>query len=398
MTPRHLSAQLLLDATRYPVVTLTGPRQSGKTTLARATFPEHAYVSLETPDERSFALEDPRGFLARFPDPVVLDEAQRAPELFSYIQGIVDDEDRAGRFVLTGSQNFLLLRSVRQTLAGRCAIRHLLPLSLDELLRRAPLDPFQLGERSTAASAAGDLSLFDHLFTGGYPRIHDKGLPPQDWLANYYQSYLERDVRDILDVGDLETFGRFVRLCAGRTGQLLNLSSLGADAGVSHPTARRWLSVLEASFQVALLRPHHRNFNKRLVKTPKLHFLDTGLLCYLLRIHSPEDLRAHAARGAIFESYVVSELLKRAHHLARDPDLFFWRTSAGLEIDLLLDRGATQLPVEVKSGQTVASDWLRALDAWRRLTGDPSGPAALVYGGETSQQRHGVAIRAWWDF
>ena len=302
MTPRHLSAQLLLDATRYPVVTLTGPRQSGKTTLARATFPEHAYVSLETPEDRSHALEDPRGFLARFPENVVLDEAQRAPELFSYVQTIVDGEDRPGRYVLTGSQNFLLLRSLRQSLAGRCAIRHLLPFSLDELLQREPLDPSCLGDPPLPSRLAPERSLFEGLFTGGYPRIHDKELPPQDWLRNYYQTYLERDVRDILDVGDLEAFGRFVRLCAGRTGQLLNLSSLGADAGISHKTARRWLSVLEASFQVALLRPHFRNFGKRLVKTPKLYFLDTGMLCYLLRVRSPEDLRTHPSRGAIFES------------------------------------------------------------------------------------------------
>ena len=286
MIARHMAKALKAAARQYPVVTVTGPRQSGKTTLVRATFPRYDYVSLEDPDQRAFAMEDPRGFLGQFAGKVVLDEVQRVPTLFSYIQGIADRQDRPGRFILTGSQNFLLLQRISQSLAGRCAILHLLPLSRAELAGKRIMDLSRIGHpprglvKRSSRSARED-QLFKMLLTGFYPRIHDQRLRPQQWLSNYYQTYLERDVRDILNVGDIETFGRFVRLCAGRCGQLLNLSSLTADAGVSHTTARRWLSILEASFVLSLLRPHHRNFNKRLVKSPKLYFLDTGLLCYI---------------------------------------------------------------------------------------------------------------------
>ena len=236
------------------------------------------------------------------------------------------------------------------------------------------------------------------LFVGGYPRIHDKGLEPQRWLANYYQTYLERDVRDLLNVGDLEGFGRFVHLCAGRSGQLLNASSLAADAGVSHTTVRRWLSILEAGFVVYLLRPHHRNFNKRLVKSPKLYFLDTGLLCYLLRVQSAPDLVSHAARGAIFETWVVSEALKNFHNRGVEPDLYFWRDSAGHEIDLLIDQGTKQIPIEVKSGQTIATDFFADLDYWRMMAGRAESAAGLVYGGDSSYQRRGVSVISWSDW
>jgi hypothetical protein len=238
-------------------------------------------------------------------------------------------------------------------------------------------------------------SLFETLFAGGYPRIFDKHLDPQDWLRNYYQAYVEKDVRDILNVGDLETFGRFLRLCAGRSSQLLNLSSLAGDAGISHTTARRWLSVLEASFLVFLLRPHHRNFNKRLVKSPKLYFLDSGLLCYLLRIRSPDDLRIHAARGAVFESWVVSEIFKNHVHRGREPDVYFWRDSSAHEIDLVIERGKELAAVEAKSGETFASDFLDGIRYWRRLTDEQDRPAALVYGGETSYLREGVVVMSW---
>jgi len=232
-------------------------------------------------------------------------------------------------------------------------------------------------------------------FRGFYPRIHDKGLDAADWLANYYRTYVERDVRDILNVADLEVFGRFVRLAAGRNGQLLNLSSLANDCGVTHTTARRWLSILETSFLVALLRPHHRNFSKRLIKSPKLYFLDTGLLCYLLRIRSPDELRLHGARGGVFESLVVSEFLKNCYHGAVEPNLYFWLDSAGHEVDLLMDRGAEQVAVEVKSGETVAADFFAGLDYWRSLVGDPSTPVALVYGGTQAQDRRGAVVLPW---
>jgi len=349
MIQRTLAAQLLKAAHQYPVLTLTGPRQSGKTTLARSVFHDYAYCSLEDPAHRSFALEDPHGFLGQFQGRrVIFDEVQRTPEIFSYLQILVDTEDVPGRFILTGSQNFLLLKSIGQTLAGRCAIFHLLPFSLDELTGRTPLLVEKLGQLPAGNRRPPEAELLQLLFNGFYPRIHDKKLISQDWLRNYYQTYLERDVRDILNVGDLESFRRFVGLCAGRNGQLLNLSSLASDCGITHTTARRWLSVLEASFLVALLRPHHRNYSKRLIKSPKLYFLDTGLLCYLLRIRDPGDLLVHSSRGAIFESFVVAEFLKRAYHNGKDPDIFFWRDAAGHEVDVIIDLGKKVIPLEIK--------------------------------------------------
>ncbi|MDM8007821.1 MAG: ATP-binding protein [Phycisphaerae bacterium] len=403
MIARHLSATLRAAARKYPVVTLTGPRQSGKTTLARAAFPGHEYVSLEDPGHRSFALEDPRGFLARFKSKVILDEVQRVPDLFSYIQGVVDERDRAGQFILTGSQNFLLLQKVTQSLAGRCSVLHLLPFSRSELTGSPRSDPTRLGRvprggRRIARRTRVEASLFEMMLTGFYPRIHDKQLDPQEWLANYYQTYLERDARDLLNVGDINTFGRFVRLCAGRSGQVLELSGLASDAGVSHTTARRWLSVLEASFVVFLLRPYHRNFNKRIIKSPKLYFVDTGLLCYLLRIRNPEELSFHAGRGPVFETWVVSEVLKLFHNRGQVPDVYFWRDSNGREVDLLIDLPGNLMVVEVKSGQTVASDFLKDLKQWKALTGCPDARAVLVYGGDESYTRQDVSMISWKDW
>ena len=396
MIKRTLAKKLKEAAAQFPVVTVTGPRQSGKTTLVKAVFKDSDYVSLESPDQRSFALEDPLGFLGQFDGPVVLDEVQRVPDLFSYVQVAVDEKpDRTGRFILSGSQNFLLLQSISQSLAGRCAVLHLLPFSLAELLGRRPFPLDSLGRAATGKPAPPKSDLMEVLFTGFYPRIHDKNLSPRDWLASYYQTYLERDVRNVLNVGDLETFGRFIRLCAGRNGQLLNLSGLASDCGVSHVTAKRWLSVLKASFIVALLRPHHQNFGKRLIKSPKLYFLDTGLLCYLLQIRSPEDLYHRAERGAVFESFVVSEFHKNFTHRGEQPGIHFWRDAAGHEVDIIIDMGDRLIPVETKSAQTVASDFFDGLAYWRKLSGNPDAPAALVYGGDRSIKRSGVDVRPW---
>ncbi|HKH49553.1 MAG TPA: ATP-binding protein [Thermoanaerobaculia bacterium] len=395
MLQRNLEPVLKKAAQQYPVVTLTGPRQSGKTTLVQAAFPHHEYASLEEPDVREFALQDPRGFLGQFTGPVILDEVQRAPDLFSYIQTIVDREDTPGRYILSGSQNFLLLRSISQSLAGRSAILHLLPLSLGELLGRKPFPLEKLGKEIPGTRQESSPDVMDVLFRGFYPRIHDKGLDPQMWYSGYYQTYIERDVREVVNVGDLEAFGRFVRLCAGRNGQLLNLTSLANDCGITHTTASRWISILEASFLVRLLRPYHANFGKRLIKSPKLYFLDTGLLCYLLRIQFPEDLRLHGSRGPIFESFVLSELFKNFLHQGREPDLYFWRDSTGHEIDALIDQGRERVAIEIKSAQTVAQDFFAGLDYWRKLVGDPDAPAALVYGGDRSYRRSGVSVYSW---
>ncbi|HET9211773.1 MAG TPA: ATP-binding protein [Thermoanaerobaculia bacterium] len=396
MIRRTLETILEKVARQYPVVTLTGPRQSGKTTLVRAAFPGHEYVSLEEPDIREFALTDPRGFLGQFAGSVILDEVQRAPDLFSYIQTLVDREDTPGRYVLSGSQNFLLLRSISQSLAGRSAILHLLPLSLSELEGRGPFPLEALGRELPAERRESPFpDLMEVLFRGFYPRIYDKGLDPATWYSGYYQTYVERDVREVINVGDLETFGRFVRLCAGRNGQILNLTSLGNDCGITHTTAGRWLSILESSFLVRLLRPYHANFGKRMIKSPKLYFLDTGLLCYLLRIQSPDDLRLHASRGSVFESFVISELVKNFLHQGREPDVYFWRDSSGHEIDAVIDLGRERVAVEIKSAETVAQDFFAGLDFWRKLVGDPEAPAALVYGGDRSYRRSGVAVHSW---
>jgi predicted AAA+ superfamily ATPase len=381
-------------------VTLTGPRQSGKTTLVRDAFPEHAYASLEDPELREHALSDPRGFLGQFSaTPVILDEAQRAPDLFSYIQGLVDARDQPGRFILSGSQNFLLLRSISQSLAGRTAVLHLLPFSWSELLERTSIPLETLGrdlpEPERRDVDEGAEALMEVLVRGFYPRLHARGLEPGIWLGDYYRTYVERDVREIVHVGDIESFGRFVRLCAGRNGQLLNLASLASDAGISHSTAQRWISILESSFLITLLRPHHANFGKRLIKAPKLYFLDTGLLCYLLRIRDSDELLYHSSRGAVFESFVVADLIKNFLHQGREPELTFWRDSAGHEVDLILEDGPVTVPIEIKSGSTIASEFFAGLDFWRRLAGEPTGPAALVYGGDRTFEQHGAKVLSW---
>jgi predicted AAA+ superfamily ATPase len=395
MLKRTLEIKLKEAAKQYPVITLTGPRQSGKTTLVKMAFPDHDYRSLEEPDHRSFAKEDPRGFLSQFSEKVILDEIQRAPDLFSYIQTIVDTKDISGQFILTGSQNFLLLQKVSQSLAGRCAVLHLLPFSLSELRKRKPLSVDAIGRKLPGKNRTLDDELSSVLFNGFYPRIHDKNLNPFDWLGNYYQTYIERDVRDVLNVGDLETFSRFVRLCAGRNGQLLNLSSLANDCGITHTTSKRWISILETSFIVFLLRPHFKNFSKRLIKNPKLYFLDTGLLSYLLRIKSQQDLRFHALYGGIFESFVISEFLKGYMNSGKEHSIYFWRDSTGNEIDILIDEGNILTPVEIKAGQTVASDFFKGIRFWKKLTTDIDQGAALIYGGDKSYIRSDTYVYPW---
>ena len=378
---RDAAATLRQTAREYPVVAVTGPRQSGKTTLVREVFAHKPYTSFEDLDEREAASVDPRGFLARYPDGAVLDEVQRVPALFSYLQTRIDQARKRGQFVLTGSQQFDLTSRITQSLAGRVAL--------------VPLLPFTLGELQAAGAAPRRLN--ELLFRGLYPPLYDIDLHAGNWYGNYIRTYLERDVRQLVNVRDLSAFQRFLRLCAGCTGQLVNLSGLANDCGITHNTAKAWLSVLEASYVVHLLRPHHRNFNKRLVKTAKLYLVDTGLACRLLGIQTPAQLESHPQRGALFETWVVGELLKARYNRGLESNLHFWRDRSGNEVDVLIEDGSKLSAVEIKSGSTVAADFFRGLDRWRSLAGKAAGDSWLVYGGERSQQRREHRVVPWAD-
>lgn len=395
MIRRALAPKLASVAKQFPVAVLTGPRQSGKTTLAKATFPGHSYVSLESLDNRDFAVKDPRGFLAKYSEKVIIDEAQKAPDLLSYLQAAVDEDASPGRYILTGSQQFHLLAQVSQSLAGRAAYLRLLPFSLSELSGTPPLDPSAYHAPAHAERPRG-VKLDALLFQGLYPRIHAGRLEAADFLEAYISAYIERDVREVLRVGDLMTFQRFVQLCAGRSGQILNFSALASDCGISHPTAREWLSVLEASSIVHLLKPHHNNFSKRVMKSPKLYFIDTGLMCHLLRIRSAGDLAGHPLYGAVFETFVVSEILKSFVHRGERPPLYYWRDRTGHEVDALLDMGTRMTAIEIKAGRTIPSDCFKGLEFFAGLKGVRA-DLVLVYGGDESSLREGVRARTWWQ-
>ena len=381
---RQLGPQLEKLAQVYPILSVSGPRQSGKTTLVRGVFPDYAYVNLERLDDRAAAEEDPRRFLERHGDRgVVIDEAQKVPALFSYLQALVDERGAMGQFVLTGSQNFLLLEQVSQSLAGRVAPLTLLPFSRQEL-----------------AAATSASSLEQTLFKGGYPVLYDRGVDPPDYYPAYIQTYVERDVRSLRNIGDLSGFQRFLRVCAGRVGQLLDLSGMGNDLGINYKTVSAWISVLEASYIAFLLYPHHENFAKRLIKSPKLYFYDTGLLCSLLRLESAGHLDTHYLRGAIFENWVIAETIKQHVHAGRRPDLYFWRDNIGNEVDLLYERGGRRQVVEIKAGATVGTDQFKGLRYYRKLAAalPVEQEYYLVYGGEGRQDRaHGIVL-GWQEF
>jgi predicted AAA+ superfamily ATPase len=346
MIERNISTALAAQASLYPVVFLTGPRQSGKTTLAKHVFSHYSYVSLEDPENRLFALNDPRGFIKTYPGHTIIDEAQHAPELFSYLQTHVDETNEAGSYILTGSQNFLVMQGITQSLAGRVGILKLLPFSYRELdcANRAPKHTDEW------------------IFAGGYPRIYDKKIPPANFYDNYTQTYLERNVRQIKNITDLNAFLRFVRLCAGRTGQALNVSELANAGNISVPTVRSWLSVLEASYIIYLLSPYHRNFNKRLTKTPKLYFHDTGLACSLLGIQSAEQIQLHYLRGGLFENMVINEYLKSAYARAITPQIFYWRDNNTTEVDLLVEEGLELQGFEIKASATMNDRYFKNLN------------------------------------
>ena len=378
---RDLATNIRQAARRFPVVTLTGPRQSGKSTLCRAIFPQHRYLSLEALDVRTFAQEDPRAFLAQFDAGAIIDEVHRAPDLLSYLQGVVDDDPTPGRWILTGSQNLALLESVSQSLAGRTAVQHLLPMARSEVLR----------------FDAHPASLDDTLLTGGYPRILDYGLHPADWLAPYVTTYIERDVRSITNVGDLVTFQRFMALCAGRTGQLLNYSSLADDCAISQPTAKSWLSILETSYIAFRLPPFHASARRRLIRAPKLHFHDTGLVCWLLGIHTAEQLRSHPLRGAIFETWVASEVIKHRMNRGISRGCFFYRHRGGTEADMVVEHRSGLRLVEAKSGTTASSSLFDGGRRARQQLGVAAGESDLVvvYGGDQHQRRSVGRLVPW---
>jgi predicted AAA+ superfamily ATPase len=366
----------------FPILSITGSRQSGKTTLSRLLAPDLAYLSLEDPDTRAFATEDPRAFLRQVTDGAILDEVQRIPELFSYLQGVVDADRRMGRFILTGSSQFELIESITQSLAGRASMLTLLPFSLAELqsVGRAPA------------------TVDDLLYRGLFPPIYDRPVEPAVWLQDYIGTYLERDVRQILNIQDLATFQRFVQLCAGRIGQLVNVTSLAADTGITRVTAESWLSVLEASHLILLVRPWFTNTSKRLIKTPKIYFTDPGLAAWLLGVRKPEHLTAHPQRGALFENWVITELLKCQTNHGTKPTLHFLRDKQGHEVDAFIETAPNTFhAIEIKSGETIASDFFKGLDYWREKLPKQSITPWLIHGGTTRQDRENATVLPWND-
>jgi predicted AAA+ superfamily ATPase len=376
MIERKLSGKLKELAGKYPIITLTGPRQSGKTTLVRTLFSDYQYLSLEDPDTRLYASEDPRGFLQEYPDRIILDEVQRVPEIFSYLQTHTDQQNKNGQFILAGSQHFLLSENISQSLAGRTGILHLMPLGVEEL-----------------ENISTD-SLESFLLKGGYPRIHANDLDPADFFPAYTATYLERDVRLVKNIASLPLFERFLRLCAGRAGQLVNLSSLADDTGISHNTVKTWLKLLETSFIIFLIQPHHRNYKKRLIKMPKLYFWDSGLLCSLLGIETSNQLSSHFLRGNIFEGAIISEFIKFRYNRGRGNNCYFWRDRHGKEVDCIIEKTIDELiPVEIKSGQTVSPDFFKGINYWQKISGLDKG--YIIYGGELPQKRKTINVLPW---
>lgn len=377
MVLREAENTLKKLAQQFRAVALVGPRQCGKSTLAKAVFPDRPYVSLENPEVRQRALDDPKGFLHSFPHGAVVDEAHRVPELFNYLQQLLDETRERGLFILTGSNNFLMLEKITQSLAGRIGYLDLTPFSLREL--------FSIPKYPQTSNEV--------LWRGGYPAVTFEKVDPHLWFPSYVRTYVERDVRQIKNITDLTAFQRLLFLCAGRVGQQLNLSNVAIECGVDHKTVRSWMSVLQASYVIYLLPPFYQNFSKRVVKSPKLYFYDTGLVCYLLGIESPGALSSHAARGAIFENMIVTEVLKSRLNAALRSDLYFWRDASGHEIDLVMDRGQRLWAFEIKSGMTFQKDQIKGLRYWYKTTGHREG--AVIYGGDESYSTPEARIIGW---
>lgn len=369
MAKREAEKMVKRYAKQFRALAIVGPRQSGKTTLSREVFPRKAYVSLENPDERLFAARDPRGFLRRFKNGAILDEAQRAPELFNYLQQILDNTKKDGLFILTGSNNFLIQSSISQSLAGRIGYIDLLPLTLSEI-----------GQFDKKPG-----SLSEYIFYGSYPELYDKKRLPEVWYPSYIRTYIERDVKQIKNIENTLLFNRFIQLCAGRTGQQINVAALSNECGIDIKTVNAWLAVLESSFIIYLLQPHHKNFNKRVVKTPKLYFYDTGVACSLLGIRKAQEVHVSPFYGALTENFCINELLKKKYNTGSSTKFFYWRDNKGIEIDLLFDDGKKLTPVEIKAGQTFNESFLKNMTYWNSISGNTGG--IIIYGGDDQYKR-----------
>ena len=362
-----------------PVIAITGPRQSGKTTLIKNTFPDYPYVTLEDLEVREFAKSDPKGFLMQHTEGLIIDEIQYVPELFSYIQVIVDEKKKNGLFILTGSHNFSLLAGVTQSLAGRVSLYELLPFSNQELLN----SPYKIDQYE------------GYIFNGLYPRIYDKDLSPTTWLSSYIKTYIERDVRQILNVGNLSTFQQFIKICAGRTGQIINLSSIGNEIGISYQTVKKWLSILEATYIIFLLPPYYNNFNKRIRKSPKLYFYDPGLASFLLGIRTQDQINTHYLKGELFETFILSEIKKQIFHSGKDIPLYFWRDNNENEVDCIYENGNKLVGIEIKSGRTIQNSFFAGLNYLKKMTNTSSDNLFLYYGGDEVQTRSYGNIVSW---
>ncbi len=382
MIKRTAEDRLKRLAKTFRSVAVIGPRQSGKTTLCKTVFPQKPYVSLENPDTLEFASADPRGFLGQFKSGAILDEIQRAPHLFSYLQQVLDETKKKGLFILTGSNNFLLQSNISQSLSGRIAYVQLLPFSLQEL-------------RENKKIKAG---YSWHILHGGYPEVITKKINPADWYAGYINTYVERDVRQLKNISNLSQFTKLLRLCAGRTGQILNLTSLSNDCGIDQKTVAAWLSILQSSYVIYLLKPYHGNFNKRIIKTPKLYFYDTGVACSLLGINNAAQIATHTAKGPLFENLVVSELLKERFNTGEADNLFYWRDKTGNEVDILIDKAGKLTAMELKAGETISADFFKAIEYFSALNTKPV-QKIIVYGGKQEQQRsNGIIVQPWNKF
>ncbi len=378
MIYRELTEQIVVLSKKFPVVTLTGPRQSGKTTLLREYFRDHTYVNFEELDVREWATEDPRGFLEEHSGKLILDEMQRVPTLFSYLQPIVDEKKIPGQFIISGSQSFLLNERISQSLAGRAAVLELLPFSLFELTNDDKTDFSENG----------------YIFKGSFPRIYDQNIEPIHFFPSYIRTYVERDVRQIKNITDVSAFQRFLKMCAGRIGQLLNISSLANDCGISVNTAKGWLSVLEQSYIILLLRPYFKNFNKRMVKMPKLYFYDTGLACSLLEIENESQITTHYLRGSLFENMIITELQKNRFNRAMPSNLYFWRNHRGQEIDCIIDKAEMPVAIEIKSGKTFSTNFLKELEYWENISGNDRN-LYIIYAGISDRTHKNKQLLSW---